>query len=121
MDLPPYTPRLGFWIATIFVISVTIFPLILLGVFSDVVDASAPEILNNFGLLMISSSCVALLQTLLLVSRSLQERAQWFGITVAGTAIGWGIVFALSPLLGELQPSSPSSKQLIIVVLHGIR
>ena len=109
MDSPHYTPRLGFWIATTLVLIVTVFPLIFLGAFSGN--------WTNFGLLMIPSSCVALLQAFLLTFRSL--RVQWFGITVAGTAIGWGVVLILVPLLGRLQLSSTISDQLLLAALDG--
>jgi hypothetical protein len=113
MDSSHYTPRLGFWMATTLVLIITTFPLIFLGAFSG----NEEDLWTNFGLLMIPSSCAALLQAFLLASRSL--RVQWFGITVAGTAIGWGAVLLLGPLLGRLQPSSTLSDQFVLAALDG--
>lgn len=119
MDLPQYTPRLGFWMVTTFVILISTFPLIFLGAFSGTEGASATKIWINFGLLMIPSSCIALLQAFMPISRSLSARVQWLGITVSGTAIGWGVVLALSPLLGRMQPSSTINDQLVLAAVDG--
>jgi hypothetical protein len=50
---------------------------------------------------------------------SLQARVQWFGITVASTAIGWCIIFALGTLLGRLQPLPAISDQLVPATFYG--
>ena len=109
MDSPEYTPRRGFWIATTLVIIVAVFPILFLGAFSGIEGGNATNLLIHFGLVMIPSSCVALLQALMLVSASLWARVRWFGFTLAGTAIGWGAVFALEPLLRRLQHSVVTS------------
>jgi hypothetical protein len=115
MSSPHPTPRLSFWIATTLALIITTFPLIFLGAFSG----SAGERWRNLGLLMILSSFVALLQALLLISRSLTARVQWFCLTLVGTAIGWGTVLALSPLLGQMTGSSTISNQLILGAFDG--
>lgn len=119
MDSPEYTPRRGFWIATTLVIIVAVFPILFLGAFSGIEGGNATNLLIHFGLVMIPSSCVALLQALMLVSASLWARVRWFGFTLAGTAIGWGAVFALEPLLRRLQHSGPISDQWLLAALEG--
>src|SRR6266498_4370532 len=119
MDSPEYTPRLGFWIATTLVIIVAVFPILFLGAFSGNEGGNATNLWIHFGLVMIPSSCVALLQALMLVSPSLWTRIRWFSFTVAGTAIGWGAVFALQPLLKQLIFSSTLPDQWLLAALDG--
>ena len=119
MDSPEYTPRRGFWIATTLVLIVTVLPIIFLGAFSGNEGGNATNLLIHFGLVMIPSGCVALLQALMLVSPSLLARVRWFGFTLAGTAIGWGAVFALEPLLRRLIFSSTLPDQWLLAALDG--
>jgi len=119
MDLSHYTLRRGFWIATTLVLIVTVLPIIFLGAFSGNEGGTATNLLIHFGLVMIPSGCVALLQALMLVSASLWARVRWFGFTLAGTAIGWGATFALEPVLRRLQHSGSLPDQWLLAALEG--
>ncbi len=100
-------------------IIVTIFPIIFLGAFSGNEGKHAIDFWRNFGLVMIPSSCVSMLQTLTLKYNSLRTRVQWFSITIVSLAIGWVLEFALGPLIGRLIFSTTISNDLIIAAFDG--
>jgi hypothetical protein len=99
MDSSRYTPALGFWIATTFVIIITVFPIIILGTFSAMKDENATNLWLTFGLALIPGSCVGLLQTFMMAHPSIGARVQWLGATVVSTSIGWCIVFVIWTLI----------------------
>ena len=120
MDSPNYTPRLGFWIATAFVIIVTVFAVILRGAGPGNGGGRDAALWLTVGLAIIPGSCVGFLQACILAFPSTQARLQWFGITVASTALGWCIVFALMNLLDRLQLLPAITGELLPAILDGL-
>jgi len=120
MDSPHYTPRLGFWLATIFVIIVTVFAVVLRGAGPGNGGGRAADLWLTIGLAILPGSCVAFLQACILTFPSTQARVQWFGITVVSTALGWCIVFALMNLLDRLQLLPVITGQLLPAILDGL-
>ena len=119
MDSPHYTSRLSFWIATIFVIIVTVFAVIL----SEAGPGNGglvSDLWLTIGLAILPGSCVGLLQAYLLAFPSRYARVQWFGITVTSTALGWCIVFALMALLDRLQLLPTITNELIPSIIDGL-
>jgi len=119
MDSPHYTSRLSFWIATIFVIIVTVFAVILRGA-GPGNGGRVSDLWLTIGLAILPGGCVGLLQAYLLAFPSRYARVQWFGITVASTALGWCIVFALMALLDRLQLLPTITNELIPSILDGL-
>jgi hypothetical protein len=119
MDSSRYTPRLGFWVATTFVIIVTVFPIIFLGAFPGNEGERANALLRTVGVALIPGICVGLLQASIMAYPLRLIQLQWFVTTVVAVAIGWGAVSALSPLLTQLRQSSPISDQLVLATIDG--
>ncbi len=109
-------PRLGFWIATTLVITITVLPFIFLGAFN--VGGHIGGLWLAVGLALIPGSCVGLLDALIPAFPSVQARVKWFSITTVSVTIGWCIVFILWNFLNRLQFSSTfSNDQLGLAVI----
>jgi hypothetical protein len=118
MNSSHYTPRLGFWIATTFVIIITALPIIFVGAFPGEEGERANALLRTVGVALIPGICVGLIQAFILAYPSKLIRPQWFAITVVAIVIGWGTVFTLEPLLAQFR-SSPVNAQLVLATVDG--
>jgi uncharacterized membrane protein YhaH (DUF805 family) len=74
MNSPHYTPRLGFWIATVFVIIITVFAVVLRGAGPGNGGGRAADLWLTVGLAILPGSCVGLLQACVLALPSLGAR-----------------------------------------------
>jgi hypothetical protein len=119
LDSPNYTPPLGFWIITTFVIIITVLPIIFVGTFPGEEGERASALLRTVGVALIPGICVGLIQASILAYPLRLIRPQWFVITVAAIVIGWSVVFALGPLLTWLRQASPISDQLVLATIDG--
>lgn len=120
MDSPRHTPRLGFWIATTFVIIVTVFLVIIRGAGPGNGGGLAADLWITVGLVLIPGSCVGLVQVFMMAYSSMRERIKWCGITVVGIVIGWCVVFALMNFLAQLQSLPTIGDQLVPAAFHGL-
>jgi hypothetical protein len=119
MDSSRYTSRLGFWVITTLVISFTVFPIIFLGNFPENESEHALALFSTAALALIPGGCIGLMQALTLAFPSMLSRLQWLVITVAATAIGWGVASALQPLFIQVQLFSTISDQLVLAAIQG--
>lgn len=119
MESSQDTPRLGFWVATTFVIIVTGFPTFFLGELLGKGGDLTSGLLFILGVSLIPGSCIGILQSLMLALPSRGARVRWFGITVASTAIGWCIIFIMWGLIVVPQPVVISD-QLESAVFYGV-
>ena len=100
-------------------IAVTVFPMVVLGVFTPSNGNSATGFLLAAALVLIPGICVSLLQAFTLSSPSRQARVRWFGLSVISIIIGWCVTFVFWNALNRLAlfPSVLSSDQLGLAAL----
>src|SRR5215208_6982381 len=120
MNLPHYTPRLGLWVATIFVIIVTV-PVVVLSIPTPSDKGIFVQYLAlTLDLAIISGSCVGLVQVFQMPHLSSWAKARWIGITILGVTIGWGIVFAFGAWLGQWLQAFPTiTDRLVPAIFYG--
>lgn len=120
MDLPHYTPRFGFWIATTCVIIIVVFAVVLAGLALTSQSVFVAYLSLTLELAFVCGSCLGLLQSFMMPYPSSLARWRWFWITVMATIVGWCTMFAIQVLLGLLpQTSTNMSNQLISAIFEG--
>jgi hypothetical protein len=120
MNSPHYTPRLGFWIATVFVIIITVFAVVLRGAGPGNGGGRAADLWLTVGLAILPGSCVGLLQACVLALPSLGARVWWSFTTIGNTSLGWCVVFALLALLGRLRLLPTITNDLLLAIFYGL-
>jgi hypothetical protein len=121
MDLSQYAPSPNFWRATTIVIIVTVVVVPFLLPPPTTNGIFITYLWLTFELALVSGGCVGFLQAAMMPHLSFWDKARWVGITLGGTIIGWGIVFAFGNLLGKWFPNLPIlSDQFVIAVFRGL-
>jgi predicted membrane-bound spermidine synthase len=121
MDQLHYTPGLRFWVATTFVISISVFAVVLAGAIPSDKGVYVQYLSLILELAIISGSCVSLLQSSLMPQLSFWAKVQWVGLTHVSTTIGWCIVFAVAVLIAKWFPNYPIfSNKIVTAVSNGL-
>ena len=120
MDSSQYIPSRGFWVITAFVISVTVFVVVLAVLTPSDKGIFVQYLALTLDLAIISGSCVGFVQVLRMPHLSSWAKARWIGITILSTTIGWFIVFAFGAFLGQwLQAFPTMSDRLVPAIFYG--